>query len=85
MTGEWPRSDHPRVCVLPEDFDRDCDVDLADYAAFVACFSGATVPWSGNCAWADFNGDGFVNQIDFGIFQHCFSGPNQQADPGCGG
>ena len=54
------------------DFDKDGDVDVADYAAFEkTCDSGPAIPYTGDCSDADFDKDGDVDQEDFGWFQRC--------------
>jgi hypothetical protein len=59
------------------DFDRDCDVDQADFQHFQGCGSGPFIPQADpNCANADLDGDGDVDQEDFGVFQRCYSGAN---------
>lgn len=65
------------------DFDRDCDVDLNDYAAFVACSSGPNVALTAGCEGKDLDLDNDVDQSDFGIFQKCLSGRNVTANAGC--
>ena len=71
------------IPVIPGDFDRDGDVDLADLAAFQACFSGPGAAYTGDCAKADLNVDGAVDMNDFGIFQRCFSGVGKPVNPDC--
>ncbi|MBN1489957.1 MAG: DUF4185 domain-containing protein [Phycisphaerae bacterium] len=65
--------------VAPADFDRDGDVDLADFANFQGAFNGPNRPCNGqpSCARVDFDGDGDVDLADFGTFQSCFNGPNR--------
>ncbi len=63
----------------PSDFDRDCDVDLSDFAGFQYCFSGPNEPRAPSCGLADFDADGDVDLADFAAFQACFNGPNRPA------
>ncbi|GMU23348.1 MAG: hypothetical protein AMXMBFR13_34270 [Phycisphaerae bacterium] len=65
------------------DFDADCDVDLADLAAFNGCGSGPAVPLAGGCEDKDLDTDGDVDQEDFGVLQTCFSGESRLAEPDC--
>lgn len=66
------------------DYEPDGDVDLADYAAFSACFNGANRPYGFTpCDWADEDSDADVDLGDFAVFQACFNGPNARIDPGC--
>ena len=74
----------------PADFDRDCDVDDADFLQFDACFTGPQVPGppASGCTSAQFeaansDGDTDVDQTDFSIFQRCYSGEGNPADPNC--
>ncbi|MBN1514765.1 MAG: hypothetical protein JXB13_22325, partial [Phycisphaerae bacterium] len=54
------------------DFDLDGDWDLADFAAFQACF-GQSV--AGGCEGADFTGDDQVTLTDYELFIAGFTGP----------
>jgi len=66
------------------DFDRDGDVDLADFGHFQACLTGPAVEVTDpNCLDADLDGDSHVDQGDCGIFQGCMSGSHVPADPNC--
>ena len=56
------------------DFDRDLDVDLADYLWILQCFSGPGRPIEG-CRSADFDADGDVDLADLLTFQGAFTGP----------
>ncbi|GMU22596.1 MAG: hypothetical protein AMXMBFR13_26810 [Phycisphaerae bacterium] len=68
----------------PADFDRDGDVDLSDFGAFQACYSGPSVPQNDPaCQDQKLDGDADVDLSDFGIFQNCLSGPHVPADPDC--
>jgi hypothetical protein len=63
----------------PADFDRDGDVDLADFGRFQGCFNGPNrpVPPEPLCsAAADLDGDNDADLTDFGLFQLYFNGPN---------
>ncbi len=62
------------LLVEPGDSDGDGDADLADFAAFLACYNGSGSP--GNCARVDMNGDGDVDSCDFQSFQIQMSGPD---------
>jgi hypothetical protein len=62
------------------DYDRDGDVDLDDFAAFQACFSGPAVAYTGDCAKADLDTDSDVDQDDFGVFQRRYSGADRPAN-----
>ncbi len=66
------------VKVLIADFNEDCDVDLADFTAFQACFNGPNRPPAAGCPTTvtDMDEDGDVDLSDFAIFQDCFDGPN---------
>ena len=64
------------------DFDRDGDVDLADFSRFQACFNGPNrPPAAADCGEAILDGDGDVDLTDFSVFQGCFNGPNRP--PAC--
>jgi len=65
------------------DFDRDGDVDTADFEAFEGCASGPGIPLALDCEASDFDADNDVDQADFAIFQRCFSGEDIAADPNC--
>jgi hypothetical protein len=69
--------------LVPGDFDRDGDVDAADFGPFNACASGPGVPYSEGCGGKSLDGDGDVDQSDFGLFQRCLSGANAPADANC--
>jgi hypothetical protein len=73
----------PECLAMPADYDGDCDVDQADYAAFEACASGPGVARAGNCGDRDFDVDADVDQLDFSAFQRCYSGENVPADRNC--
>lgn len=67
-------------CQLPADLNEDGRVDQDDLTLFIACASGASVPFADGCGISDFDGDGDVDQSDFGFLQRSFSGDT----PGCG-
>jgi hypothetical protein len=59
------------------DVDRDCDVDLADFAALAACLAGPNAPQAPGCppgADADLDNDTDVDLADFATFQDRFGG-----------
>ena len=56
------------------DFDRDGDVDLADYLWILHCLTGPGRPIEG-CRSADFDLDGDVDLADLLTFQGAFTGP----------
>jgi hypothetical protein len=66
------------------DFDRDGDVDQADFGTFQRCLSGDGLSLDAWCGAADFNGDGRINQKDLTIFRRCAAGPGIRADVECG-
>jgi len=63
------------------DFDKDGDVDQADFGHLQACLSGDGDPCVPDCADADLSSDGDVDEADFGLFQACLAGPD--CTPGC--
>lgn len=67
------------------DFDRDGDVDQADFGDFQECFSGAFVPQNDpDCQGAKLDpDDDDVDMDDFAIFMRCFAGPGIATDPDC--
>lgn len=68
----------------PGDFDRDGDVDHADFGHLQACMSGSLIQQTDpNCQDAKLNSDDFVDQLDLDIFLRCVSGSQISADPGC--
>jgi hypothetical protein len=57
----------------------DCDVDLADFAAFTLCYAGPDDPPAATCPSgvdADLNDDGHVDLADYLIFRQDLFGPN---------
>ena len=66
------------------DFDRDRDVDGADFITFVACVTGPDhgPPVSG-CDIADLDGDQDIDADDFGRLQRCLNSPGLIANPTC--
>jgi len=81
MSGQVDAQGCPPL--VPGDFDRDGDVDAADFDLFAACASGPGVPYSQGCGGKDLNGDGDVDQSDFGVYQRCLSGPDVPAEANC--
>lgn len=66
------------------DYDRDGDVDIADFGHFQACYSGAATPQNDpNCQDAKLDEDGNVDEHDFAIFLGCLTGPGLPPDPNC--
>ena len=56
------------------DFDRDCEVDLEDYALFSACLGGPnSTPAVGCTVDADMDADNDVDLADVARFQQAFS------------
>ena len=60
--------------IAPGDIDLDGDVDLADYLALEACFSGAGNPAAEDCKRCDFDDDNDVDLADLIAFQAVFTG-----------
>ena len=59
----------------PGDCDADGDVDLADYLAFEACFTGPGIAVAADCGCADFDSDADADLADLVAFQAVFTGP----------
>ncbi len=53
----------------PGDLDADGDVDNDDADLWIACWSGAGIPYVGDCRAADFDADGDVDCRDWGRFR----------------
>lgn len=71
---------------VPGDFDRDGDVDLADFNMFAQCAGGSMVTLeTPGCSSRDLDTDNDVDQSDFGIFQRCYSGESVAGNPACAG
>jgi len=67
------------------DSDVDLDVDDADSAFFMTCFTGADAVVMGpDCDHLDLDEDGDVDLTDFAWLQACFSGADLAAEPFCG-
>jgi len=81
--GTTPIVDIGAYEFIAGDYDRDGDLDADDLAVFLACMSGPSVVYTGDCRKADLDGDGDVDMVDFGIFQRCYSGANNPVDPNC--
>ncbi|MCK4343395.1 MAG: hypothetical protein KAY37_16910 [Phycisphaerae bacterium] len=60
---------HVRQVEMPGDFDRDGDVDVADFEILAGCMEGPDQPCSLGCEDCDFDGDGDVDLHDFAAFQ----------------
>ncbi len=68
------------------DFDRDGDVDAADFDHFETCASGPGIAQNDpRCVGVRLDADEDVDQSDFAIFQRCISGKDTPADPACNG
>jgi hypothetical protein len=68
----------------PCDFDRDGDVDQADWGSFQACLTGAFNPQTlPACAGALLDADDDVDNDDVLRFIGCVSGPGVYANPAC--
>ncbi len=68
------------------DFDRDGDVDLADFGHMQVCLLGPYVAQTNpQCQNARLNADAFVDAGDLSLFLGCLSGPGVLADSGCMG
>jgi hypothetical protein len=79
----WVYSLLPIIPRPRADFDRDGDVDQADFGHLQACLGGPLDVPVPACATADLNRDGAVDQQDVLVFLGCVSGPNIPADPAC--
>ncbi|MFH0983362.1 MAG: Ig-like domain-containing protein [Planctomycetota bacterium] len=62
------------VCALG-DADCDANVDLADFAAFQRCFTGAGGTATSGCAMMRFDGDKDVDLADLALFDDVLLGP----------
>ncbi len=68
----------------PADYDRDDDVDQADFGRFQACMTGPNLgPPAATCEDADLDYDNDVDASDLGIFQGCLTGSQVSPDPNC--
>ena len=85
---DTPPGDYGTITGCPTcraDFDRDRDVDQADFGLLQACLSGAGIPTTApSCTLARLDLDEDIDRNDVGIFQGCLSGTNVPADPSCG-
>lgn len=75
--GRWLYRDDTYFVWLPKDpakwfgsgdFDRDGDVDQTDFGLLQRCLSGAGVPTSAVCRYADLDADGDADNVDMNIF-----------------
>ncbi len=71
------------VQILKGDFDRDGDVDQADFGFIQTCLSGSTIPYGAGCGACDFNHDNDVDRGDVQTFLSCLSGSAIPGDPQC--
>lgn len=70
--------------VAPADFDRDGDVDVADYGRLAICLDGPDeVGNTPVCGVVDLNGDATIDFVDFGLFQRCNLGSGVPAEIDC--
>ena len=60
---------------VPSDFDRDRDVDLADYSAFWTCLQGPSIPRAQGCTREDLDNNNHVDLLDLARWQRAFTGP----------
>lgn len=68
----------------PGDFDRDGDVDQADFGDMQLCLTGSFAPQTNSaCQRARFDSDDDVDDADVLKFINCMSGPGTSSDPGC--
>ncbi len=71
--------------IIPGDYDRDGDVDPADFGYLAACLTGPDLAAGPACQAGEFDYD-FDTDLDLAdsaAFQRCFSGENQPASPDC--
>lgn len=75
---------HADFAKLRSDYDKDGDVDQADYGHLQPCLSGAGVPQTAiECRDVYLDNDDDVDQDDVDIFLGCMSGANVAADVTC--
>jgi hypothetical protein len=68
----------------PVDFDRDDDVDGADFGHFQVCLSGTSFPQNDpSCQDAKLDEDSDVDELDLVIFVGCLRGDSVPADLSC--
>lgn len=66
------------------DFDRDGDVDQADFGHLQACLTGPTIAVTDPaCEDARLDGDSDVDVDDLALFIRCLSGPDVPVNPAC--
>ncbi|MHC4234311.1 MAG: WD40/YVTN/BNR-like repeat-containing protein [Planctomycetota bacterium] len=66
----------PDNCETLQDFNFDCQVDLADFAAFQQCFTGTDAESSlPSCGVFDFEADGDIDLDDYAEFHAALTGP----------
>jgi hypothetical protein len=71
------------VTTVVADFDKDGDVDQADFGLFQSCYTTSAVQVSGACLPMDLNGDKYVNIADLPLFTACVTGSGVYPDPAC--
>ena len=68
------------------DADDDHDVDMDDFGAFQACYTGQTdLIAQSSCRCFDRNGDNHVEEQDFNAFRNCANRAGLLADLNCDG
>jgi PKD repeat protein len=69
---------------IKADYDRDGDLDQADFGVMQACLSGAGFPQTDPaCQEARFDVDSDVDEADLQLFLNCMSGPGTPPTPQC--
>ncbi len=70
-----PFTHFTHILYLPGNCDGDKDVDLDDFASFVACMEGPRTPVGSGCQCADLDEDDDADLVDFAQLQKAFAGP----------